>query len=106
MLIRASGGLKVLGSDLFMTAPASERLLRDGGRIEIETHAGARTAWVVAGSPSPVRICLKGLGLPARGSRPAGRLFVTLAPAADAPSPAEDLLARFTRVWTPERLAA
>lgn len=106
VLIRASGGLSVLGSDLFMTAPASQRVLQDGGRIEIDTHDGVRTAWVVAGLQSPVRICLKGLGLPARGARPAGRLFVTLTPSADAPSAAEDLLARFTRVWTPERLAA
>lgn len=106
VLIRASGGLSVLGADLFMTAAVSERVLQDGGRVEIDTHAGARTAWVVAGLQSPVRLCLKGLGLPARGARPAGRLFVTLTPAADAPSAAEDLLARFTRVWTPERLAA
>jgi len=106
VLIRAAGGLSVLGADLFMTAPVSERVLQDGGRVEIETHAGSRTAWVVAGLQSPVRLCLKGLGLPARGARPAGRLFVTLTPAADAPSAAEDLLARFTRVWTPERRAA
>lgn len=106
VLIRAAHGLSVLGDDLFMTWPVPTRILGDGGRIEIETHAGARTAWVVAGLQSPIRICLKGLGLPARGTRPSGRLFVTLTPAADAPSPAEDLLARFTRVWTPERLAA
>lgn len=106
LLIRAGGGLSVLGSDLFMSAPVSERVLSDGGRVEIDTPLGVRTAWVVAGLQSPVRICLKGLGLPARGARPAGRLFVTLIPAADAPSAAEDLLARFTRVWTPERLAA
>jgi curved DNA-binding protein len=31
---------------------------------------------------------------------------VTLEPSADAPSSAEDLLVRFTRVWTPDRLAA
>jgi curved DNA-binding protein len=55
---------------------------------------------------APVRIRLKGLGLPARGSRTAGHLFVTLTPSSDAPSAAEDLLVRFTRVWTPERLAA
>lgn len=106
VLIRASGGLSVLGADLFMTAPVSERVLQDGGRVEIDTHAGPRSAWVVAGLHAPVRLCLRGLGLPARGARPAGRLFVTLTPAADAPSAAEDLLARFTRVWTPERLAA
>ena len=106
ILIRASGGLSVLGDDLFMTWPVAERLLNDGGRVEIDTHAGTRSAWLVAGLQSPVRLCLKGLGLPARSSRPAGRLFVTLTPTADALSDAEEMLARFTRVWTPERLAA
>ena len=55
---------------------------------------------------APVRVRLKDLGLPARGSRPAGHLFVTLEPSSDVPSAAEDLLVRFTRVWTQERLAA
>jgi curved DNA-binding protein len=31
---------------------------------------------------------------------------VTLIPSEDAPSAAEDLLVRFTRVWTPDRMAA
>ena len=35
-----------------------------------------------------------------------GHLFVTLEPSSDVPSAAEDLLVRFTRVWTQERLAA
>ena len=46
-------------------------------RLEIETHAGPRSAWLVAGH-QPLRLRLKGLGLPARGSRPQGHLFVTL----------------------------
>lgn len=106
VLIRASGGLSALGDDLFMTWPVAMRLLNDGGRLEIDTHAGPRSAWVTAGLQSPVRLCLKGLGLPNRGACPQGRLFVTLTPAADAPTAAEDMLARFTRVWTPQRLAA
>ena len=106
VLIKAADGLSALGDDLFMSAPVGLRTLEDGGRVEIETHAGPRSAWVVAGLQSPVRLCLKGLGLPERGARPQGRLFVTLVPTADAPSAAEDLLARFARVWTPDRLAA
>ena len=106
VLIRAADGLKVLGDDLFMTCPVDPRLLVDGGRAEIDTHAGPRHAWVVGGMTGPVRLCLKGLGLPARGVRPAGRLFVTLEPMAGAPSAAEHLLARFSSVWTSERLAA
>ena len=106
VLIRAAGGLICMGDDLYMNWAASPRLLRDGGRLDIETHAGACSAWVARGLHSPVRLRLKGLGLPARGSRPQGHLFVTLTEAEDAPSAAEDLLARFTRVWTPERMAA
>lgn len=106
VLIRPSDGLSVLGGDLHMTWSTPPRLIEDGGRIEIETHAGMRSAWITPGLTVPVCLRLRDLGLPARGSRPAGHLFVTLTPSADAPSAAEDLLSRFTRVWTPERLAA
>lgn len=106
VLIRPAGGLSVLGDDLFMTASTSPRTLSEGGRVEIETHIGVRSAWIMPDAPEPVRLRLRGLGLPARGSRSAGHLFVTLTPCEDAPSAAEDLLLRFNRVWTPQRLAA
>ncbi len=106
VLIRAADGLAAMGDDLYMSWPVPERLLADGGRVEIETHAGLRGAWVAPGLTDPVRLRLRGLGLPARGARPEGHLFVSLKPSEDAPSAAEDLLARFTRVWTPDRLAA
>lgn len=106
VLIRPADGLSVMGDDLFMRWPASPRVLADGGRIEIETHAGQRSAWIAPDMRTPVRLRLRNLGLPARGQRPCGHLFVTLDPSSDAPSAAEDLLVRFTRVWTPERLAA
>lgn len=105
VLIRGDDGLSAVGDDLYMSCPVSPRLLEDGGRLEIETHAGMRSAWLVGGH-QPLRLRLKGLGLPARGARPQGHLFVTLEPSDDAPSAAEDLLVRFTRVWTPDRLAA
>lgn len=105
VLIRGAGGLSAVGDDLYMTCPVPPRLLEDGGRLEIETHAGPRSAWLVAGC-QPLRLRLSNLGLPARGSRPQGHLFVTLEPSEDAPSAAEDLLVRFTRVWTPDRMAA
>ncbi|HEY0600192.1 DnaJ C-terminal domain-containing protein [Brevundimonas sp.] len=105
VLVRPAHGLSVLGDDLFMDHPVPTRLLEDGGRLEIDTHAGPRSAWIVAGQ-APLRLRLKGLGLPARGGRPQGHLFVNLQPSDDAPSAAEDLLVRFTRVWTPDRLAA
>lgn len=106
VLIRAAEGLRVLGDDLHMIWPAPHRLIEDGGRIEIETHAGPRGAWITRGLTGEIRLRLRDLGLPARGSRAAGHLFVTLQPSEDTPSAAEHLLARFTRVWTPERMAA
>ncbi|HEY1073687.1 DnaJ C-terminal domain-containing protein [Brevundimonas sp.] len=106
VLIRPADGLSVLGGDLFMTWTVPQRMMDDGGRIEITTHAGPRSSWLAPDMVEPVRLRLKGLGLPARGSRPAGDLFVKLEASADLPSAAEDLLLRFTRVWTPERLAA
>lgn len=105
VLVRSAHGLSTIGDDLYMSCRVPLRLLEDGGRLEVETHAGPRSAWLVAGR-QPLRLRLKGLGLPARGSRPQGHLFVTLEPYEDAPSAAEDLLIRFTRVWTPHRLAA
>lgn len=106
VLIRPTDGLSAIGDDLFMNWAVSPRVLEDGGRVEIDTHAGPRQAWVVANMQTPVRLRLRDLGLPARGGRKPGHLFVTLTPVADCPSSAEDLLARFTRVWTPDRLAA
>ena len=105
VLIRGADGLTVIGDDLYMDWPVPPRIVEDGGRLEIETHAGPRSAWIVAGQES-LRLRLRGLGLPARGPRPQGHLFVTLKPSEDAPSAAEDLLIRFTRVWTPDRMAA
>lgn len=106
ILIRSADGLTVLGDDVHMSWPVAPRLIEDGGRVEIDTYAGLRGAWVTPGLTVPVRIRLRDMGLPSRGNRPAGHLFVTLNPSEDAPSAAEHLLARFTRVWTPERLAA
>ena len=106
VLIRPADGLSVLGGDLFMGWAVPQRMMDDGGRIEIMTHAGLRSSWLVPDMVEPVRLRLKGLGLPARGNRPAGDLFVKLEASADLPSAAEDLLLRFTRVWTPQRIAA
>ena len=106
VLIRPEDGISVLGDDLFMSWPTPSRLLQEGGRVEVETHAGPRSAWITPEMAAPARVRFKGLGLPARGARAQGHLFVTLTPSSEAPSPAEDLLVRFTRAWTSERLAA
>lgn len=106
VLIRPSDGLRILGGDLYMDWAVSPRLLEDGGRLEIETWAGSRQAWVAPELRQPARLRLRDLGLPARGDRPAGHLFVTLVPSQEAPTAAELLRDRFCRAWTPERVSA
>jgi len=105
VLIRPADGLTALGDDLYMTAPVNPRLLSDGGRLEVETHAGVRSLWLTPDHPTG-RLAIPGLGLPARGGRRQGRLFVTLEPTAEAASPAETMLDRFNRRWTSDRMAA
>ena len=106
VMIRPADDMSVLDGDLFVTHRIAHRYLRDGGRIEIDTHAGPQVAWLVPDMVEPVRLCFKGLGLPARGTRPAGDLFVKLEGCEDMPSAVEDMLARFTRVWTDHSAAA
>ncbi len=106
VMIRPADGMSVLGGDLFMDHPVDHRFIRDGGRIELTTHAGAQSAWLVPDMTEPVRLCFKGLGLPARGERPAGNLFVKLVGCDDVPSAVKDMRLRFTRVWTDEGAAA
>ncbi|WP_125257542.1 DnaJ C-terminal domain-containing protein [Brevundimonas fluminis] len=105
VVIRGCGTLSAVGDDLHMTAPVTRQQLRHGGRLEIATHAGPRSAWLVPDHPT-LRLRLRDLGLPPRGNRRRGHLFVTLEPVEDAPSASVDLRARFARDWTPERRAA
>lgn len=106
VLIRPADGICVLNGDLFITARVPHRYLRDGGRIEIDTPLGPKAAWLVPDMVEPVRLCFRGQGLPARGKRPAGDLFVKLEGNEDMSSAAEDMLERFTRLWTAQAAAA
>ena len=106
VLIRSGNGLTVLGPDLFMDWHVPSRLISDGGRIEIQTHAGPRHAWLVPDMVEPVRLRFEGLGLPGRDDRPTGDLFVRLISSEEQPSAAADMLKRFSQVWTPNPLAA
>lgn len=106
VIIRPADGMSVLHGDIFTTCRVATRYLRDGGRIELDTPHGPQSAWLVPDMIEPVRLCFKGLGLPARGRRGAGDLFIKLEASDDLPSAAEDMLHRFNRVWTEEAAAA
>lgn len=104
--IRPQHGIEVFGSDLFIHKRIAGHLLRDGGRIELDTPVGPQTVWLVPDMEEPVQLSFPGKGLPARGSHPAGDLFITLEARAEHLSEAQHMRQRFTQVWTTGASAA
>jgi curved DNA-binding protein len=99
--IRGDRGVAVLGDHLCLTVEADAALLRRGGRLTIETPAGARGLWICAADAARGIVRHAGQGLPARGERPAGDLIVRLIPAVTAreDGPARAKLRRFAARW-------
>lgn len=93
----AKGEYEVRGDDLWADLPVSPHQLEDGGVVEVDTLQGRRSVGV---APGATVLRLQGQGLPPRGERPQGHLFLRLI--AD-PSlgriRARDLLRRFTAAW-------
>jgi curved DNA-binding protein len=99
--ISAAQDIQIRGDDLWMTCSVEPSVVKQGGRVSIETPLGRRIVWVTerAGQRGLVRVA--GQGLPARGDHPKGDLFLRLEPtAAEAPeSAARILLRRFAAAW-------
>jgi curved DNA-binding protein len=91
------------GADLWLTVAVSAEFLREGGRIELDTPLGPRKFWVSRTSAARGLYRAPGEGLPPRGGREKGHLFMTfeLDPSLNA-SPSKTLLARFAQVWAAE----
>jgi curved DNA-binding protein len=91
------------GADLWIVVGVSREFLRDGGRVELDTPLGPRKFWVSRTSAARGLYRAPGEGLPARGGRERGHLFVRFE-ADDSldERPAKSLLARFARVWAAE----
>lgn len=98
--IRAADGLLVRGDDVWMSVRVAPATLKKGGRITLETPLGQRIVWIDRKSGERGLVRLEGQGLPARGERPRGRLFLRLAPTEGAvDSAAMALLRRFAAAW-------
>ncbi|HEX7884661.1 MAG TPA: DnaJ domain-containing protein [Phenylobacterium sp.] len=98
--IRAMDGVLVRGDDLWMTAKVGPGLLKKGGRITVDTPLGPRSIWVDRKAAERGLVRVEGEGLPARGRRPAGCLFVRLSATPSlADSAALALLRRFAAAW-------
>jgi curved DNA-binding protein len=91
------------GADLWIVVGVSREFMKDGGRIELDTPLGQRKFWVSRTSAARGLYRAPGEGLPARGERERGHLFVRFE-ADDSldERPAKSLLARFARAWAAE----
>lgn len=90
----------VRGDDLWITAKVDPELLRDGGRVTVDTPRGERMLWVSRKAAARALVRLAGEGLPAREGRRQGDLFVRLAAGeARAEGPARRMLRQFAAAW-------
>ena len=99
IVVRGEGAI-VRGDDLWITARVDPELLRDGGRVTVDTPRGERMLWVSRKAAARALVRLAGEGLPAREDRRQGDLFVRLAAGeARAEGPARRLLRQFAAAW-------
>lgn len=98
--IRAHDGVIVRGDDVWMTVKVAPATLKKGGRISLDTPLGRRSVWIDKKAAERGLVRVEGEGLPARGRRAAGHLFVRLAATPGvADSAALALLRRFAAAW-------
>ena len=98
--IRAQDGVIVRGDDVWMTLSVAPGLLKTGGRLSLDTPLGPRSVWIDRKAAARGLVRVEGDGLPARGRRPRGHLFLRLAPTPGlADSAALALLRRFAAAW-------
>lgn len=99
IVVRGDGAI-VRGDDLWITARVDPELLRDGGRVTVDTPRGERILWVSRKAAARALVRLAGEGLPAREDRRQGDLFVRLAAGeARAEGPARRMLRQFAAAW-------
>ncbi len=76
--IDAGPNRRVFGDDIWATAAIDARIFAAGGRAVIDTPWGSREIDIDRAFPRGSSLCLKGLGLPADVTRPAGHLHLRL----------------------------
>ncbi len=97
--IDAGHNRRVFGDDIWATALIDERVLLNGGRAVIDTPWGDRDIEIGRAVPRGSSLCLKGLGLPANGIRPAGDLHLRLEARDNKPRPYLETLSDFRQKW-------
>ena len=86
------------GSNILLDLPVHFRDAILGARVTVPTLTGSVTMAVPAGSDDGTRLRLRGKGVPAIGTAPAGDLFATIRITIGTP---DDALRDFLQGWTP-----
>jgi curved DNA-binding protein len=91
----------ILGDHLCLTVQVEPVLLRQGGRLIVETPTGPRSLWLTVQDGVRGLVRVAGHGLPPRGRYARGHLFIRLKAARDthAQTEAQDKLRRFNAAW-------
>jgi len=93
-------GVIVRGDDVWISHAVDEAVLTEGGRLTVDAPCGRRSFWINRKTAARRLVRLPGDGLPARGARPQGDLFIRLtAGEAPAETPAQVMLRRFAAAW-------
>ena len=87
------------GQDIRFDLPVTVQEAVLGGKVTVPTPAGAVAMTIKPHSDSGVELRLRGRGVPARGTRIAGDLYVKLRVVI---GPVDEKLESFLRDWTPE----
>ncbi|MEI9906480.1 MAG: DnaJ C-terminal domain-containing protein [Asticcacaulis sp.] len=97
--IAAGDGVRVWGEDIWMTAALEARLFAIGGSATIDTPHGAQEIALEKETAQGSSLCLKGLGLPATETHPAGDLHIRLEARAAEIKPFTEALGTFRQRW-------
>jgi len=90
---------RVFGDDIWATAAVDERIFVGGGRATIDTPWGPHEIDIGRAFPRGSSLCLKGLGLPANATRPAGHLHLRLEARENKPRAYSETLSDFRQKW-------
>ena len=97
--VKPHGFFQRNGQDIDLELPVTLHEATLGGMVEVPTPAGPVRMRVPPHSDSGTKLRLRGRGVPAHGSLPAGDLHATLRVVLGKPDPA---LEEFLRGWTPD----
>lgn len=99
VLIEPDEAIQVRGDDVWLGVEVSPQVLREGGRIAVDTPAGQRIVWIGGMAAAKGLVKLDGQGLPPGGRHARGDLYLKLTAAALPDSATRRRLRMFAAAW-------